>query len=112
DTVRAVIDTGEAGKPLAGQILAGAPLIGDERLRLPVEPPPKPVRTPLRKREMTIQERALHVLRKAMIAHRDTTPTSVRRYVENCVQRGSTIDAADLPIERVEDAVSYLVLMR
>jgi hypothetical protein len=59
-----------------------------------------------------VHERAMHVLRKAMIAHRDTTPASIRRYVEAYVSPGKTLAAVDLPVEKVEDAVSYLVLSR
>jgi hypothetical protein len=112
DTVKALIETDEAGLALDGQLLMPSPLLGEERLRMPVEPPPKPVRTALRKREMTVHERAMHVLRKAMIAHRDTTPASIRRYVEAYVSPGKTLAAVDLPVEKVEDAVSYLVLSR
>jgi hypothetical protein len=112
DTVRAIIETDDAGLALEGRVLTPLPLVGDERLRLPVEPPPKPVRMALHKREMTVRERAIHALRKAMIAHRDTTPTAVRRYVQAYIPPGTTIDAANLPVEKVEDAVSFLVLMR
>ena len=112
NTVRAVIDTDDAGLPLQGRVLTPSPLVGEERLRLPVEPPPKPVRAALHKRVMTLHERAIHTLRKAMIAHRDTTPAAVRRYVQTHVAPGTTCDAANLPVEKVEDAVSYLVLMR
>lgn len=112
DTVKAVIETDEAGLPLDGRLLTPTPLLGEERLRMPVEPPRKPVRTALRKREMTVHERAMHMLRKAMIAHRDTTPAAIRRYVEAYVSPGKTLAATSLPVKKVEDAVSYLVLSR
>src|SRR3990172_5775443 len=76
-----IIEAEDCGLPVEGRLLSPAPLIGDNRLRLPVEAPLAPKRTALRKREMTPHEKALHALRKAMIEHRDTTPAAVRRYV-------------------------------
>lgn len=112
DTILAVIDAEKYGVALDGRMLTPLPLVGDDRLRMPVEPPPKPVRTRLRKREMTVHERAMHILRKAMIGHRDTSPVAMRRYVHAHVRPGATVNAELLPVESVEDAVSYLVLIR
>lgn len=112
DTVRAVIAVGETGLSMDGRLLTPPAILGEGRLRLPVEPPPKPRRTPLRKREMTTHERAMQMLRKAMITHRDTTPAAIRRYVEAYVSRGKTVEASNLPVQEVEDAVSFLVLSR
>lgn len=112
DSVRAVIDADTRELPLEGRLLAPTPLIGDNRLRLPVEAPPAPKRTPLRKREMTPHEKAVHFLRKAMIEHRDTTPAAVRRYIGEFLSQGDKATALDLPIRTVSDAVSFLVLMR
>lgn len=112
DTVRAVIEAEGLGLALEGRLLSPAALIGDNRLRLPVEPPLAPKRTALRKREMTPHEKALHALRKAMIEHRDTTPAAVRRYVGEFLAQGVKVSAQDLPVDSVADAVSFLVLMR
>jgi hypothetical protein len=61
---------------------------------------------------MTPHEKAVHFLRKAMIAHRDTAPAAVRRYIAEHLSPGARVTAQDLPVGSVPDAVSYLVLMR
>ena len=112
DTVHAVAAAEDRGVPLEGRLLSPLPVVGDNRLRLPVEPPPVPKRTALRKREMTPHEKAVHFLRKAMIAHRDTAPAAVRRYIAEYLSPGARVTAQDLPVGSVPDAVSFLVLMR
>lgn len=112
DTVRAVAAAEDRGVPLEGRLLSPLPVVGDNRLRLPVEPPPVPKRTALRKSEMTPHEKAVHFLRKAMIAHRDTAPAAVRRYIAEYLSPGARVTAQDLPVGSVPDAVSFLVLMR
>lgn len=112
DTISAVIKTGEAGLPIEGKLLSLDLLLSEERLRIPAVAAPKPTRTALKKREMTVHERAIRMLRKAMIKHREATPTAMKRYVEAYIQPGETVNAENLPIENVEDAVAYLVILR
>lgn len=112
DTIKAVIAADRAGHALEGSLLTPGPLMGDERLRVPPVASAAPKRIALKKREMTIEERALCELRREMIAHRDTTPTAAKRYVERHLQKGVVTMASALPTETVEDAVAFIVLGR
>jgi hypothetical protein len=112
DTVRAALLTVKSGLPLEG-VLFGTPLpIGENRLRLPIAPAPKPVRRALSKREMTPRERALMLLRKAMIENRDVSPKALKAYVAARIPPGGSVNASELPIQTVHDAISYLGLVR
>lgn len=112
DTIRAVIATDAAGLELEGNLLGPGPIMSDERLRMPTTPPTPPKRIPLKKREMTLHERVMCELRREMIAHRDTTPSAAKRYVERHLVPGEERSAAQLPTQTVEDAVSFIVLSR
>jgi Family of unknown function (DUF5716) len=112
DTIRAVLRTDVAGLLIEGQLLTPDPLLAEENLRMPLIPAPKPKRIALVRREMTLEERARHILRKSMIAHRDASPAAVRRYVAACVPPGTRFHAQDLPVSKVEDAVAFLALTR
>ncbi|MDO8926515.1 MAG: DUF5716 family protein [Sideroxyarcus sp.] len=112
DTIQAINKAEAIGLPLEGKLISPDPLLSEERLRMPPLPPQKPTRTPLQKREMTVHERAAHVLRKAMLKHREVSPASMKRYVEAHMKPGTSIEATDLPLEKVEDAVAYLGLLR
>ncbi|MCA3000635.1 MAG: Wadjet anti-phage system protein JetA family protein [Burkholderiales bacterium] len=112
DSVHAVLKAESQAHPIEARLLTPTALIGDNRLRLPVEIPSSPKRTALQKREMTPNEKAIHLLRKAMIENRDTTPAAVRRYISKFLSPGHTAPAELLPVGTVSDAVSFLVLMR
>jgi hypothetical protein len=112
DTIKAVISADKEGISLEGNLLTPGPVMGDERLRAPPIPAVPPKRVALKKREMTVEERALCELRREMIAHRDTTPTAARRYVERHLPKGVVTAASALPTETVEDAVCFIVLSR
>jgi len=112
DVVATVIQFEQEGRPIEGRLLSPAPLLGDDRLRMPNVPTPKPQRRAMVKREMTLHERAELAVRRAMVLHRDTTPAAVKRYVHARLPMGGQIEAARLPVESVEDAVAVLVLLR
>ena len=112
DTVRAALATVEAGLPLEGALFGTSPPVGENRLRLPVTAPPKPVRHALSKRVMTPRERALMLLRKAMIENRDVSPRALKAYVAAHIAPGTSVPASQLPVQTVHDAVSYLGLAR
>lgn len=112
DTLNALNRADLAKQPIEGGLLSPMPIVSEHRLRMPTTPPPKPLRKPMVKREMTVHERALHMLRKAMIAHRDATPMAMKRYVQANLPVGEAVKAADLPTREVEDAVAFVVLMR
>lgn len=112
DTIRAVIATDRVGLELCGSLLTPGPIMGDDRLRLPPRAPIAPMRVALKKREMTPYERAMCELRREMIAHRDTTPSAARRYVQRHLVPGKPVSAGALPVHGVEDAVSFIVLGR
>ena len=97
---------------LEGHLLSPDPLMGEDRLRMPTLPPIKPNRTPLKMREMTIEERARRELRRAMLKHREMTPAAMKRYVDIHVAPGTAVLAENLVIEKVEDAVAFLSLAR
>ena len=98
--------------PIEGRLLSPHPVVAEHRLQMPAAAPVKPVRRPMVKREMTVMERAMHLLRKSMIAHRDVTPAAVKRYVAANLSPGVPVRAQDLPSVKVEDAVAFVVLMR
>lgn len=112
DTLNALNRAEVVNEPIVGGLLSPLPIVSEHRLRMPTAPPPKPVRKPMVKREMTVHERALHMLRKAMISHRDATPLAMKRYVEAHLPVGESVKAKDLPTGQVEDAVAFVVLMR
>lgn len=111
-TVEVVCKTHAAGLLLEGQLLSPDTLASEERLRMPIPPPPRPNRTPIKQREMTIEEKARRELRRAMLQHREMTPTAMRRYVAAYIPHGATVSAENLVIEKVEDAVAFLSLSR
>lgn len=112
DTIRAAQMVAETGLPLEGALFGTVPPVSDNRLRLPVIPAPKPVRHAMYKRVMTPRERAMMLLRKAMIENRDVSPKALKAYVSAHVAQGTSVHAAQLPIKTVHDAVSYLGLAR
>lgn len=112
DTLNALNRADLSSQPIEGGLLSPLPIVSEHRLRMPTAPPPRPARKPMVKREMTVHERALHLLRKAMIAHRDATPMAMKRYVQANLPLGRVVKAADLPTKEVEDAVAFVVLMR
>ncbi len=93
-------------------LLSPMPLIGDYMMRMPTQDRQKPIRALMKKREISIEEKARRMLRKLMIAHRNATPEAITRYVEKYIAEGTSVSAVDLPVIGVEDAVSYLVLAR
>lgn len=111
-TVEVVCRADTVGLSLEGQLLSPDPVVGEERLRMPTLPSPKPNRTPLRKRELTIEEKARRELRRAMLQHREMTPATMKRYVDTHIAPGVTVTAENLSIEKVEDAVAFLALAR
>ncbi|MFZ3001882.1 MAG: Wadjet anti-phage system protein JetA family protein [Undibacterium umbellatum] len=112
DTIKAVIEADAIGLELEGNLLGPGPIMSDERLRLPTIPSTPPKRVPLKKREMTLRERAICELRREMIAHRDTTPSAAKRYVQRYLKPGEERTAAQLPTQTIEDAISFIVLSR
>jgi hypothetical protein len=111
-TVAIVNELEQIGEPISGRLLSPDPLIADCRLRMPSMPAAKPVRRSIKKREMTLRERAEFMLRRAMVQARDTTPRVVQRYVERHVPLGDRFDDDELPVRDVGDAVAQLVLVR
>lgn len=112
DCIRTVDRADAQGIAVSGNLMPPPLLVCDARLRLPAPPPPKPQRRPMRKREMTLQERALLMLRREMTAHRDGSPRAMQRYVQALMAGGGELAAQDLPTKDVEDAVAHLALMR
>lgn len=112
DTVRSLTRADECGIEITGRLMPPATLISDDRLRMPAPPPPVPTRKPMRKRELTVQERAMLLLRREMIAHRDGSPSAMQRYVHGLLPAGGETPVDQLPIDNVEDAVAQLALLR
>jgi len=112
DTLEALQRADALGEQVEGRLLSPFPVVAEHRLQMPAPAPQRPERKPMLKREMTILERAMHILRKEMIAHRDVTPMAIRRYVAANLPEGVPVQAKDLPAEAVEDAVAFVVLMR
>ena len=112
DSVAAINRAENLDVDVEGRLFPPGLLVSEERLRMPTPPPVKPVRRAMVKREMTIREKANHMLRKLMISHRDATPAAAKRFVERHLPAGTAITAGQFPIKQVEDAVAYLVLLR
>lgn len=112
DTLQALQTAEAVGEPIEGRLLSPLPIVAEHRLQMPAPAPQKPVRKPMVKREMTVMEHAMHLLRKEMIAHRDVTPMAIKRYVTENLPPAVPIHAKNLPMQRVEDAVAFVVLMR
>lgn len=111
DTIRALQRAEALGVEVEGSLLAPPGLISESRLRLPTPTPVKQVRQPMRKREMTLQERAAQLLRREMTQHRDASPKVLQAYVASHLGPGETLHASSLPVGRVEDAVAFLALV-
>ncbi|MBX9798101.1 MAG: hypothetical protein K2Y13_01455 [Burkholderiaceae bacterium] len=109
DTVKAVNQAEAINLPIWGNIIPQGPVLGNERLRMAPAKPEKPVRQPLKRRQMTLQERAEFVLRKAMASNRDTSVAALRHYVEQHLQIGQSLHSEHLPTNSVQNVVLYLV---
>lgn len=112
DTLDALSRAEQLGVQPEGRLLSPPPVIAEGRLRMPAPAPAKPVRKPMVKREMTPHEKALHWLRKAVVTNRDATPVAMKKYVQANLPNGVEVRAADMPKEKVQDAVAFVVLMR
>lgn len=112
DAVQAIKAAEAGGIEITGRLIAPTPVVSEERLRMPLPPPTKPSPKAMLKRQMTIHERALLMLRREMTAHRDDSPGTLRRWVSNRLADDASVDAQNLPTERIEDAVAFLALVR
>jgi hypothetical protein len=88
------------------------PAIAECRLQFPHPAPPKPQRKPMIKPQLSVRDRAVHELRRAMIASRDMSTSAAKNFVERMLADGETLEASAIPINEVRDAVAYLVLLR
>lgn len=111
DTVRALHRAELLGIEIEGTLLAPPAVVCESKLRLPTPPPIKQARRPMRKREMTVHERAAQLLRREMTQHRDASPKVLQAYVALHLKPGEAMPAVKLPTERVEDAVAFLALV-
>jgi hypothetical protein len=111
DTIRALQRAETLGIDVEGSLFTPPGLVSEARLRLPTPAPVKQVRQPMRKREMTLQERAAQLLRREMTQHRDSSPKVLQAYVASHLKPGETLAAQSLPVDKVEDAVAFLALV-
>lgn len=111
DTIRALQRAETLGIDVEGSLFAPVGLVSEARLRLPTPAPVKQVRQPMRKREMTLQERAAQLLRREMTRHRDSSPKVLQAYVASHLKPGEVLPAHSLPVDKVEDAVAFLALV-
>ncbi|MBR7780626.1 Wadjet anti-phage system protein JetA family protein [Undibacterium luofuense] len=112
DTLNTMTRMEKAGLEIEGRLLPAPPIVSEARLQLPRPAPIKPKRLTMLKRELTLQQKAMHELRRAMIASRDMSPAAAKRFIESILEPGQTLNATEIPIKEVRDAVSYLGLMR
>ena len=110
DTIDAAMRADGCGIPIKGNLLSPSPIINEDHLYLPPLRRPKPAPPASKKRVMTPQERAMHRLRKIMIANRDTSPAALRDYVALTFPEGVSLSVADLPTGTVKDLVSQVAL--
>lgn len=112
DSLDAIARTEKAGLEVEGRLLSAPQVVSEARLQLPRPAPVKPKRLAMVKHELTLQQKAMHELRRAMIASRDMSPAAAKRFVESIMAPGQALDAKEIPVKEVRDAVSYLALMR
>lgn len=112
DSMSAIERTEKAGLEIEGRLLSAPQVVSEARLQLPRPAPVKPKRLAMVKHELTLQQKAMHELRRAMIASRDMSPAAAKRFVESIIEPGQSLNANEIPVKEVRDAVSYLALMR
>jgi len=112
DALNAMARMEKAGLEVEGRLSSAPPVVSETRLQLPRPAPVKPKRLAMIKHELTLQQKAMHELRRAMIASRDMSPAAAKRFIESIMVPGQTLSAKEIPIKEVRDAVSYLALMR
>lgn len=110
-TIRALQRADDLGVEVQGALFGPPGLISEARLRLPSAARIKQTRQPMRKREMTLQERAAQLLRREMTQHRDASPKVLQAYVAKHLQPGQALNARNLHVDQVEDAVAFLALV-
>lgn len=111
DAIQVTIKTDERQLPIEGNFLAPDPVINQDHLYQAQQKRPKPNPLAVRKRVMTPAERAMHFLRKAMIANRDTSAEAMRGYVMETLMPGEQLSVTDLPSDSVQDAVAQVALL-
>ncbi len=109
-TIDAATRADGLGLTIEGNLLSPSPVINEDHLYLPPQRRPKPAPPATKKREMTPAERALHNLRKIMIANRDTSAASLRQYVAKSFPEGVSLSVTDLPTGTVKDLVAQVAL--
>jgi len=112
DSIAAVKQADERGIPIESVLLSPSPIISEDALYLASARRSKPAPIATRKRVMTPAERALYRLRKIMIAHRDSSPEAIRRYLAEHFTVDQEISSADLPANSVHDVVLQVAISR
>lgn len=110
--IHAVLAADARGLPIEGQLFPPGPVFSEDRLRAPTVRKKAPPKVVIRKREMTPRERALFMLRRAMIRHRDVTPQTLERYLSSYLENNLSVSSDALSIASVEEACAYLALSR
>lgn len=111
ETVKALNQAECLGLEVIGRLFGPAPVVCDSRLRMPAPPPVQPLRRPMRKRQLSIHERAMIMLRREMQRHRDSSPSAMRKYVDRHTPINGWLSVEDMPTESVEDAVAHITLL-
>lgn len=112
DSIRSAIRADRHGIPIEANILSPSPLVNEAHLYVPSQRRPKPAPSAMRKRVMTPRERAVHQLRKIMIANRDTSVATLRQYVGQHLAEGQSLSVSEMPTDSVRDAVAQVALSR
>lgn len=110
--ISVVLAADSRGLPIEGSLFPPGYTFSEERLRAPTVRAVLPPKVMVRQRVMTPRERALFLLRRAMVRHRDVTAAAVERYLERAMGGRLSVASDDLPIASVEDACVYLALGR
>lgn len=111
-SITAVIMADRLGKPIEANILSPDPILNEDHLYFPPQRRPKPAPVATRKRVMTPRERAVHQLRKIMIANRDTSVATLKHYITQHLTEGQRLSAGEMCSDSVRDAVAQVALLR
>lgn len=113
--IRQCIESAERADAAGLPIMVGLPsgqLFSEQRLREAREPTAPAQRSSIRKRAMTIEQKAVIALHKAMTRRREITAKMVKDYLVAQAQGGVAVSSDTMQIKSVSDLVAYASLSR
>lgn len=87
-------------------------LFAESMLREPVTRRPPAPRVPVKKREPTLEERALWNLQRLMVRNREVTPAAATAYLQRQLAQRLQLSSDEMQIESIQDLVIFAALAR